>query len=140
MHFEQFKSTIQTDFAHLKEASSKNTQNLQSSLSLQQTYTSTLSSHITTICSKIAKLQQQIQQHCMYPHGQELQQIDVMQIKAPEYDPDIDGDKELHNNNRCTTLSVNSILEDNHCSLYLIDDSSTEPDTTTQHQDSTQTD
>ena len=68
-HFEQFKSVLQTDFKHLKEATSKSTQNLQSTISLQQTYTSTLSSHVRTIYSKIAELQNQIQQHCMYPHS-----------------------------------------------------------------------
>ena len=77
LHFKHFKSAIQTDFAHLKEALSKNTQNLQSTLSLQQTYTSTLSLHITTINSKITELQQQIQQHCMYPHNKEPLQIDM---------------------------------------------------------------
>ena len=87
---------------------------MQSSLSLQQTYTSTLSTHITTIYSKIAKLQQQVTQHCMYPHNIEVQQIDVVQIKAPKYDPDIDGNKDLHNDNKHATVSVQNVLDDNH--------------------------
>ena len=127
LHFEQFKSSIQTYFGHLKQASSKNTQNVQSSLSLQQTYTSTFNSHITTIYNKIAELQQQIQQHCMYPHNVEAQQIDVVQIEASEYDPDIDGDKESHTDNRCATVSVQKILDDNHSIPDLIDDNSTTP-------------
>ena len=93
-----------------------------------------------TIHSKIAELQQQIQQHCMYPHNKELLQIDTVQLKAPEYDPDIDGDKDLHTSNRHATVSVNSILEDNHSISDLIDDSSTNPDTTTYHQDPIKTD
>ena len=139
LHFEQFKSAIQTDFSHLKEASSKNTQNLQSTLSLHQAYTSTLSSHITTVCSKIAELQQQIQQHCMYPHNKEPQHMDEIQLEAPEYDPDIDREKDLHTGNRHATVSVNSILEDDHSIPDLIDDRSTNPDTTTYHQAPIQT-
>ena len=69
---------------------------MQSSLSIQQTFTSTLSSHITTIYSKITELQQQIQQYYMYPHNTEAQQVDVVQIEAPDYDPDLGGDKESH--------------------------------------------
>ena len=41
-HFESFKSTIETDFKHLKEATSQNVQNIQTSLNIQQTYSSTL--------------------------------------------------------------------------------------------------
>ena len=140
LHFEQFKSAIQTDFTHLKEASSKNTQNLQSTLSLQQTYTSTLSSHITTTHSKGAELQNQIQQHCMYPHNKEQLHTDTVQLEAPDYDPDIDGDKDLPISRRHATVSINSILEDDQSIPGLIDDSCTEPDTTTSHQDSTKTD
>ena len=81
---------IQTDFTPLKEATSKNTQNLQSALILQQTYTSTLSSHITAIYSKIAELQNQIQQHCMYPHNKEQLHTDTVQLDTSDYDPDID--------------------------------------------------
>ena len=40
-HFESFKSTIETDFKHLKEAVSWNVQNIQTSLNIQQTYSST---------------------------------------------------------------------------------------------------
>ena len=36
-HFESFKSTIETDFKHLKEAMSQNVQNIQTSLNIHQT-------------------------------------------------------------------------------------------------------
>ena len=79
-HFEAFKSSIHTDFRHLKQACSLNIQNIQSTLSIQQTYASTLSTHITNIYSKLTELQKQIQQHCMYPHNTETQQTDTVQI------------------------------------------------------------
>ena len=78
LHLEQFKSVIETDFTHLKEATSKNTQNLQATLSLQQTYTSTLSLYVTTMYSKIAELQNKIQQHCTYPHNKEQLHTDTV--------------------------------------------------------------
>ena len=94
-------------------------------MSIQQTYTSTLSSHVTTIYSKIAEQQQHIQQRWMYSHNIEAQQIDVVQIEVLEYDPDIDGDKESHTDNRCATVPVQNILDDNHNIPDLIDDNST---------------
>ena len=48
-HFESFKSIIETDFKHLKEATSQNVQNIQTSLNIQQTYSSTLCTHINNI-------------------------------------------------------------------------------------------
>ena len=87
LHFDCFKTSLKTEFKHLKEATSCNMQNIQTSLSIQQTYSSTLCSHINNIYSKLSKLQKHIQHHCMYSH-----QGDTVQIEAPEFDPDIDGD------------------------------------------------
>ena len=114
IHFKDFKYSIQTDFGHLKQASSQNIQNIQSTLSIQQTYTSTLSSHITNIYSKLTELQQQIQQHCMYPHYTEVHQTDTVQIEAPDYNPDIDGDQEFYTDNKWATVSVQDILYNSH--------------------------
>ena len=86
-HFNSFKSSIKTDFKHLKEVTSRNAQNIQTSLGVQQTYSSTLCSHVNNIYNKLSELQKHIQHHCMYSH-----QSDTVQINAPEYDPDIDGD------------------------------------------------
>ena len=55
-HFDSFKSIIKTDFKHLKEAKSHNMQNIQTSLGIQQTYSSTLCSHINNIYNKLSKL------------------------------------------------------------------------------------
>ena len=67
-HFDSFKSTIDTDFKHLKEAMSQNVQSIHTSLSIQQTYSSTLCTHVNNIYNKPSELQKHIQHHCMYPH------------------------------------------------------------------------
>ena len=41
-HFDDFKNGIEKEFAFLKEATSKNVGNFQSSLNLQQTYSASL--------------------------------------------------------------------------------------------------
>ena len=87
LHFDCFKTSLETEFKHLKEVTSSNVQNIQTSLSVQQTYSSTLCSHINNIYSKLSKLQKHIQHRCIYSH-----QGDTVRIEAPEFDPDIDGD------------------------------------------------
>ena len=100
-HFNSFKSNIETDFKHLKEAMSHNVQNIQTSLGIQQTYSSTLCSHIKNIYNKLSELQKHIQQHCMYPH-----QSDTVQIDALEYDLDIEGDSQPTTDKKQATVSV----------------------------------
>ena len=64
----------------------KNVENFQTSINLQQTYSAALGSHINNIYHKISKIQQQP------PHStQHMNTGDVIQINAPEFDPDIDG-------------------------------------------------
>ena len=78
-HFEK-------DFKFLKEATSRNVKNFQTSLNLQQTYSSSLCLHVNNIYSKLSELQRQIQNH--HTH---MNQGDTVQIEAPDFDPDIDG-------------------------------------------------
>ena len=47
-----------------------------------------LSGHINTLYTKLAHLDRQVQIHCIYPHSQS----DIIQLNAPDYDPDIDGE------------------------------------------------
>ena len=86
-HFHDLQTTLQIKFSLLKKASSKNIENLQEAVNLQQTYTTSLCGHVNAIYSKLAQLDRQVQTHCLYPHPQS----DVVQINAPEYNPDIDG-------------------------------------------------
>ena len=90
-HFHDLQTTLQTEFSLLKKATSKNIKNLQDTINLQQTYTTSLCSHINSIYTKLAQLDRQIQTHCLYPHSQS----DSVQLNALEYDSDIDGQTEL---------------------------------------------
>ena len=84
-HFNNFKNGIEKEFAFLKEATWKNIENFQSSLNLQQTYSTSLCSHVNNIYNKLAELQWQIPHHD--PH---MNSGDTIQIEAPDFDPDID--------------------------------------------------
>ena len=86
LHIDDFKINIQKEFNFLKEATRKNVENFQTSLNLQQTYSVALGSHINNIYHKILEIQQQL------PHPtQHMNTGDVIQIDAPEFDPDIDS-------------------------------------------------
>ena len=85
-HFDDFKNSIEKDFKFLKEATSRNIENFQTSLNLQQTYSSSLRLHVNNIYNKLAELQRQIQNH--HTH---MNPGDTVQIEAPDFDPDING-------------------------------------------------
>ena len=87
-NFHDFKTTLQAEFDLLKTATSKNIQNIQEAVQSQQAYMTVLSGHINTLYTKLAHLDKQVQIHCIYPH----QQSDVIQLNAPDYNPDIDRD------------------------------------------------
>ena len=98
LHFNDFKNSIEKEFAFLKEATKRNVENFQSFLTLQQTYSTSLCSHVNNICNKLAELQWQIQ-HC----DLHMNSGDTIQIEAPDFNPDIDDispttiDQELNN-------------------------------------------
>ena len=86
LHIDDFKDDIQKEFNFLKEVTRKNIENFQASLSSQQTYSVALGSHINNIYHQISELQQQL------PHPtQHMNTGDIIQINAPEFDPDIDS-------------------------------------------------
>ena len=85
-HFNDFKNSLEKDFNFLKEATLRNVKNFQTSLNLQQMYSSSLCSHVNKMYSKLSELQRQIQNHHMH-----MNQGDTVQIEAPDFDPDIDG-------------------------------------------------
>ena len=84
-HIDDFKSNIEKEFVFLKEATCKNVENFQSSLNLQQTYSAALCSDVNNIYNKLAEIQQQLSRS-----NQHMNTSDVIQIKAPDFDPDID--------------------------------------------------
>ena len=65
-----------------------------------------LSGHITAIYTKLAHLDKQIQIHCIYPHSQ----LDAVQLNAPDYDPDIDGEPD--SGNAIQPLNADAVKED----------------------------
>ena len=134
-HFDSFKSIIETDFKHFKEAMSHNVQNIQTSLGIQQTYSSTLYTHINNIHNKLSELQKHIQYHCMYPH-----QTDTVQINTPQYNLDIDGDNQPNTDKKHTTVSVQGILNTSQESSVLEDNDSIAPDNITTSQNQQETD
>ena len=71
----------------------------------------------------------------MYPH-----QTDTVQINAPEYDPDIDGDNQPNTDKKHTTLSVQGTLNRSQGSSVLEDDNSIAPDNITTSQSQQETD
>ena len=56
-HFDDFKNSIEKDFKFLKEATSRNTENFQTSPNLQQTYLSSLCLHVNNIYNRLSELQ-----------------------------------------------------------------------------------
>ena len=87
LHFyiDDFKNGIEKEFAFLKEATHKNIENFQSSLSLQQTYSASLCSHVNNIYNKLAELQQQL------PHPNLHKNTgDAIEIEVLDFDPNID--------------------------------------------------
>ena len=91
----------------MKEATSKNVGNFQSSLSLQQTYSASLCSHVNNIYNKLVELQWQIQHRDPYMNPR-----DTIKIEVPDFDPDIDDISpttiDQESNNLLTQGSVTS--------------------------------
>ena len=84
LYIDDFEANIKKEFNFLKEVTRKNIENFQTSLNLQQTYSAALCSHINNIYHKILEIQQQL------PHPtQHMNTGNVIQIDAPDFDPDI---------------------------------------------------
>ena len=65
-----------------------------------------LSGHIAALHTKLVHRDKQIQIHCIYPHPQS----DAVQLNAPDYDPDIDG--ESNSVNAIQPPNTDSVKED----------------------------
>ena len=115
LHIDNFKGNIQKDFNFLKEATRKNIENFQASLSSQQTYSVALYSHINNIYHKISELQQQLS----HP-TQHMNTGDIIQINAPEFDPDIDSRPTMkeHREIQGCTIPVPVIVLYLYCTMY----------------------
>ena len=65
-----------------------------------------LSGHINMLYTKLVHLDRQVQIHCIYPHSQS----DIIQLNAPDYDPDIDREPDPVTD--VQLLNAKSISED----------------------------
>ena len=59
-HFESLKTGIEMDFKYFKEATSRNVENIKTSLTIQQTYSTTLCMHVNAISNRLAELEKQV--------------------------------------------------------------------------------
>ena len=100
-HFDDFKNSLEKDFKFLKEATSRNIENFQTSLNLQQMYSSSLCVHVNNIYTKLSELQRQIQKHPMH-----MNQGDTIQIEAPDFDPDIDEVFSPSSDEKCNEIQT----------------------------------
>ena len=113
----------------------KNIENLQEAINLQQTYTTALCSHINSIYDKLAQLDRQIQMHCLYPHPKS----DVVQINAPKYDSDIDGQTDLLPDIQLSTaLCIASTAEESSNAENIQEDTVSDAATSEEHTASSQ--
>ena len=109
-HIDDFKNGIEKEFAFLKAATYKNIENFESSLSLQQMYSTSLCSHVNNIYNKLVELQQQL------PHSNpHMNTGNTIQIEAPDFDPDTDEvlpiSMDQHTNDPVTQGSVTPTLK-----------------------------
>ena len=75
---------LKSQFSFLKEATFR--KNLQQAVTVQQTYTTNLCSHVNVILSRITKLENDIQKLT----EKFTMEQDTVQIDTPDFDPDID--------------------------------------------------
>ena len=82
-HFHDLQITLQTEFALLKKATSKNIEQFQDTINLSKC-TSHPCSNVNTIYTKLAQLEKQIQTHCLYPNSQTDSDIDSQIDTLPD--------------------------------------------------------
>ena len=87
---------LQSQFSFLKEATSRNVENLQQAITVQQTYTENLCTYIDNILPHTTKLQEAI----LKLEQKLIMEQDTIQINAPDFNWDIDRPNipRAHNN------------------------------------------
>ena len=119
---------LKSQFYFLKKANSRNVENLQQAITVQQTYTTNLCGHINVILSRITKLENNIQKLT----EKFTMEQDTVQIDAPDFDPDIDGlDTQMAHHNTAI-VSVHELFTSPE--LESIDASNTQEETTDRDQ------
>ena len=95
---------LHSQFSFLKEATSRNVENLQQAITVQQTYTVNLCTHINNILLHITKLEDAI----LKLEQKLTTEQDTIQKNAPDFDLDIDGPNipRAHNNTAIVSVQV----------------------------------
>ena len=97
---------LKSQFSFLKEATSRNVENLQQAITVQQTCTKNLCGHVNVILSRLTKLENDIQKLT----EKIAMEQDTMQIDAPDFDPDIDGPNPQRVHNNTPVVSVQELF------------------------------
>ena len=104
---------LQSQFHFLKEATSRNVENLQQAITFQQTYTASTCTYINNILPHITKLEVTI-----HKFEQKLTiEEDTIQINALDFDPDIDGPNIPRAHNNTVVVSVQEWLTSSELEL-----------------------
>ena len=97
---------LKSQLNFLKEATSRNVENLQQAINLQQTYSTALCGHINIIFSRLTKLETEIQNLT----EKFKTEWDNIQIDALDFDPDIDGPDTQWAHDTTVVVSVHELL------------------------------
>ena len=97
---------LKTSFHFLKEVISRNVENLQQVINVQQTYTTNMYDHVNVILSRITKLEDDIQK---FTEKFTMEQ-DTVQIDAPDFNPDIDRPDTQWVHHNTTVVSVHELF------------------------------
>ena len=98
---------LKTQFQFLKEATSRNIQNLQQATNLQQSSATALCGHVNVIYTRLVNLEDKIQKI----QEKSIMDQDTVQIKAPDFGSDIDGPPIQDTNHNTAILSVHELLQ-----------------------------
>ena len=93
---------LKSQFSFLKGATSRNVENLQQAITVQQTYTANLCPYINNILPHITKLEDAI----LKLEQKLTTEQDTIQIKTPDFDPDINGPNIPRAHNNTAIVSV----------------------------------
>ena len=97
---------LKSQFSFLKGATSRNIENLQQAITVQQTCTTNLCGHVNVILSRLTKLENNIQKLT----EKFTMEQDTMLIDAPDFDPDIDEPNPQRVNHNTAVVSVQELF------------------------------
>ena len=97
---------LKSQFYFLEEATSRNIENLQQAITVQQTNTTNLCGHVNVILSRIIKLENDIQKVMEKITAEQ----DTVQIDTPDFDPDINRPDPQRAHHNTVVVSVQELF------------------------------